>query len=629
MPFPTQSPNVSMTKEAMVADDDHTLCSDAGSIYSESNASTSSFVSYTAYDELPPFRLPKADSNKEVYEAWTIYLSRDYDEPISSSKFCGITSVKRFDNFMGSVSSISELYDQKELTEMYLKSLDKYKSTHKRSWPSRLVRGTATSYEDDIDARTRKLPNAVQSEIAHILGDREDASSNRFHNRAWTVVMMQEQLHRRFADAKPKVVDKRHKVRFWKNPGKNDPVEYFIIIRGREGRQIRDRQGQAEFKRFENPWHHADEAEMRKRTREEINRRREKRGKTFPPPSYRYTPPPPPPPPVFPYRGMDKAPGPYTRPHMGTPYYPTTSSLPGRPAGWPRPRAAPMPPMNFAPPVPHPSTYGPQPPPPPLSRPNAFAPNAGPYGRTYCGGTGTGKDKPFFPFGLPRPGTGPVARPACRPAYGGFRPANPMSGKFWVGPQGKVTHEPSTNKAPGRTVSVSSISEQSHKPPRSGRPAYAKSMDLCYSHETSENSSIQSWWSDDNDKNSDAGEGRLSEKSNRMPLPLNEPLEDYQRQLMELESHNKRRLMAARQEQEEKEGAAAWDKQASPEENEAESCDQVLKDGATVEGSDSSAEDVDANESERDRARLLADLTAPMICCSRSIPNPDDDEEDW
>ncbi|KAB5575407.1 hypothetical protein GE09DRAFT_592460 [Coniochaeta sp. 2T2.1] len=548
MPFPTQLPNVSMTKEAMVADDDHTLCSDAGSIYSESNASTSSFVSYTAYDELPPFRLPKADSGKEVYEAWTIYLSRDYNEPISSSKFCGITTVKRYDNFMGRVSSISELYDQKDLMEMYLKSLDKYKSTHKPSWPTRLVRGTATSYEDDIDARIRKLPNAVQSEISHILGDREDASSNRFHNRAWTVVMMQEQLHRRFADAKPKVVDKRHKVRFWKNPGKNDPVEYFVIIRGREGRQIRDRQGQAEFKRFENPWHYADEAEMRKRTREELNRRREKRGKIFPPPSYRYTPPPPPPPPpAFPYRRMDNAPGPYTRLHVGTPYYSTTAGHPGRPAGWPRPSAAPMPPMNFAPPVPHPSTYGP-PPPPPLPRPNASAPNAGPYDRTYYGGTA--KDQPFFPFGLPRPATGPVSRPACRPAHGGIRPANPMSGKFWVGPHGKVTHEPSTNKAPGRPVSSSSSSEQSDKPPRSGKPAYAETMDLCYNHETSESSSIWSCWSDDNDKTSDDGEGRVKEGSHMAPLPQNERLEDYQRQLMELESHNKRRLMIARQEQE-------------------------------------------------------------------------------
>ena len=42
----------------MIADDDHTLYSDAGSIYSKSNASTSSFLSYTANDELPPLYVP-------------------------------------------------------------------------------------------------------------------------------------------------------------------------------------------------------------------------------------------------------------------------------------------------------------------------------------------------------------------------------------------------------------------------------------------------------------------------------------------------------------------------------------------------------------------------------------------
>jgi hypothetical protein len=49
---PPLSPPV--TKQAMVSDDDYTLYSDSGSVYSRSNASNSSFVSYDAYDELPP-----------------------------------------------------------------------------------------------------------------------------------------------------------------------------------------------------------------------------------------------------------------------------------------------------------------------------------------------------------------------------------------------------------------------------------------------------------------------------------------------------------------------------------------------------------------------------------------------
>jgi len=38
----------------MGSDDDYTLYSDTGSIYSNSNASTSSFMPYRGYDKLPP-----------------------------------------------------------------------------------------------------------------------------------------------------------------------------------------------------------------------------------------------------------------------------------------------------------------------------------------------------------------------------------------------------------------------------------------------------------------------------------------------------------------------------------------------------------------------------------------------
>lgn len=37
-----------------MSDDDYTLYSDSGSVYSRSNASTRSFVSYNAHNELPP-----------------------------------------------------------------------------------------------------------------------------------------------------------------------------------------------------------------------------------------------------------------------------------------------------------------------------------------------------------------------------------------------------------------------------------------------------------------------------------------------------------------------------------------------------------------------------------------------
>ncbi|OIW30202.1 hypothetical protein CONLIGDRAFT_359284 [Coniochaeta ligniaria NRRL 30616] len=574
-------PSPQATKEALVSDDDFTLySSDTGSVYSRSNASTSSFVSYSAHDELPPFRLPKADGNKDVYEAWTVYLSSDYNEPISASRFCGIPTVKEYDSFQGSVSSISELYDQKDLMDMYLKSLDKYKSKHKRSWPSRLVRGTARSYEDDIDSRIRKLPNAVQSEICHLLGDREDASSNRFHNRAWTVVMMQEQLHRRFADANPKAIDKRHRVRFWKNPGKNEPTEYFVVIRGREGRRVTDQKGQTEFKRFENPWHLADAAEARRKTREHLDKLREKRAKTIFPPSYRFSPPPPPPPPpAFPHRGMYNAPGAYARPHIGMPYRPPPG-VPPAPRmtppgfhGYPQPPPVPAPPMSYPspPPVqcaqgancyggpncpslapaPPPPARGPplyvppphfQPPRPPLPGINTLGSFNGPYTRIYCGGPYNGMQEkcPAPPAPAPRPmPDGPIG-----PPYAGIRPGHHVPGMNW--PAGRVFSGtgPVMRIACGPGGSVSSIGEEPDKITRPGKEDDEESMHLCcFNDDASDTSSVRSWVS--GRQKTDAEKAVLDKgKENRKPQ------EDYAAQMNELIEQNKRRTEQAQQAQE-------------------------------------------------------------------------------
>lgn len=117
-------------------------------------------------------------------------------------------------------SSVSELQEQQDLLDMYLESLEEYKSKDKRSWPAQLVRGTAGTYGDDIDHGIHKLRNLVQAEIYRLVSAREDASRNRHHSRAWSFVMMQEKLPRRFADATPILIKKRHKARFWKNPAR-------------------------------------------------------------------------------------------------------------------------------------------------------------------------------------------------------------------------------------------------------------------------------------------------------------------------------------------------------------------------------------------------------------------------
>lgn len=290
-------------------------------------------------------------------------MSADYKAAVSARKVCGITVMEDLDSYQGMISTISELYEQKDLREMHFKALDKYQSKHKRNWPSRVVRGRGPSYEEDIDGRMRKLPDAVQSEISNLLADREDSSSNRFHNRAWTVVMMQEQLHRRFANVDPTVVPKRHKVRFWKNPGKNERSEYLIIIRGGERRRFTEEKGQSEFKRFENPWRKADEAEMWKKASEQRARRREriKDAAKAAPPSHWYRVPPGPPSPVF------------NPPKPG--FYPPPDSSYAVPPPPPPPRSWSYPP----PPAPTPPASYPTPPPVRCAQSTSHCPPRFPY----------------------------------------------------------------------------------------------------------------------------------------------------------------------------------------------------------------------------------------------------------
>lgn len=519
-----------------------------------------------------------------MYEAWTVYLSSDYDEPVSASKFCGITTVKEYDSFRGAVSSISELYDQKDLMDMYLKSLDKYKSKHKRAWPSRIIRGTPRSYENDIDSRIRKLPGAVQSEICHLLGDREDASSNRFHNRAWTVVLMQEQLHRRFADASPKVIDKRHKVRFWKNPGKNEPTEYFVIIRGREGRRVTDPRGQTEFKRFENPWQDADAAEARRKTREhfdKVDKLLEKRAKRIPPPLYRYSPPtPPPPPPRLPNRGMYHAPGAYTRPHLGMPSYappcvppaprvanPVSNDythlppVPNPPMSYPPPPSWRCPPeMNMygvptrsvqPPPAPRPPMYAPpshlrQPQPPNHPGTNTFLPGSGAYTKIFCGGPYNGMQETIPAPHAPAPP--PPPPPATRPIPGG--PARyPYPGFPFGRPcPGGMVNSFALRTAYSGAASVTSLGEYSDKASASGKEADEDDMHLCGNDDASETCSVQSWEFDRRKSGAEEAVGEKGKEGGRKPEEDAEHAakqEKLQQLMNKLIEDNKRRIQLA------------------------------------------------------------------------------------
>lgn len=529
-----------------------------------------------------------------MYEAWTVYLAGDYDEPRFTKKFCGMTTIRGYDSYPGVVSSISELYDQKELMDMHIKSLETYKSKHKRSWTSRLVRSGTPSYEDDIDGRIRKLPNHVQSEICRLLSDREEASSNRYHNRPWTVVMMQEQLHRRFADANPKVIDKRHKVRFWKNPGKHDRSEYFVIIRGREGERIADPKGQCEFKRFENPWQHVDDAETRRKTRERYAKLNEKRGRTMHPPSYRYSPSPPPPSPppprqTFPGRSMYAAPGAYSRPHIGMPSGPRIPPPPPDPTSYYRsyqypPPPAPTPPVSCPPPPPvqyargiadcfrgpkypvsapdrptssYPSTdagppaprastmYAPpsHPHPPPRPGTQTFGSYSSPYTTIHCGGPYNASQDKYYPPATPPPPPAPGASAPLPPPsfplypYATPRPGNRVPAVNWPARVISISEpNPVSGTAYGSVGSL--MVGESHGLDESEDEYYVNGMDLCGDADGA--ASVRSRLSAGRETVSDEEKGKGEVKEEEDPERTAQQ-EELRRQMGELIEANKRR----------------------------------------------------------------------------------------
>ncbi|KAJ9134362.1 hypothetical protein NKR23_g10205 [Pleurostoma richardsiae] len=223
-----------------------------------------SFDSFTVEEQLPSYRVPRDQGAKQpVYEAWILRYTGDSKEVVNGTKICGIEAFEFYDKISGFVSTRAEPFDQAELRDMHVAAINKYQASHKRSLPSRLVRGRAISYEQDVDARVRKLPATIQKELNDLLGDREVASGNRLRRRDWTVAMMREQLHYRFGSAAFEEV-KRHKVRFWKNPAKDQPIEYLFILRGAEGAVAKDAtKGIRTARRFGNPWKNVDEEERR------------------------------------------------------------------------------------------------------------------------------------------------------------------------------------------------------------------------------------------------------------------------------------------------------------------------------------------------------------------------------
>lgn len=210
-------------------------------------------------------RVPHSQGVSEpVYEAWTLYLS-DTQDYVEKTSFCGLRVTRRFPENQPFVSCTNQPYSQDELSGMTTDAVRDYVKNHKRCLPSRLIRGRRASYEDHLDERILKLPRAVQSELNALLGDREDASSNRFHRRDWTVVVMQEEYHFRFAKAECDQVTKTR--RFWNKKEAKRPKQYFFVIRGGEGRVATDDKGIHRARRNGNPWRRVDATERRQKDR--------------------------------------------------------------------------------------------------------------------------------------------------------------------------------------------------------------------------------------------------------------------------------------------------------------------------------------------------------------------------
>lgn len=253
--------------------DGYTLPGDSMDDDARSIASASSYESYDSVcprERLPSYRVPRGQGTSQpVYEAWVLCMSHETDHDITKITSCGFDLVSAHDEEKPFVVSRTEPYEQQELSDMTLASVNSYNAANKRGFTARLLCGKPKTYEQALDGRIRKLPVSLQSNLNGLLRNREEASSNRFHRREWTVVMMREQYRYRFASAAPEPVKKKG---FWR--GKDSRrVEYLFVIRGAEGRVATDDKGMYQPREFGNPWKRVDEEEFYLRERSKDIRR--------------------------------------------------------------------------------------------------------------------------------------------------------------------------------------------------------------------------------------------------------------------------------------------------------------------------------------------------------------------
>lgn len=240
--------------------------------------------------------LGRDDQARSAYEAWNITYFPDRRVPVDSRKVLGLR-MQRYHDVKGSATVRPLPSAQSDLATIHLRAVEDFRSKQKRCWLARAVRGEGKTYEQHLDEKCRKLPAEVRAAVSELLFDRGRASSTRYRTRTWTVVSLHEQLpHHRFAQVESTEV-KRHKVRVWKNLVAEEPLLYKLVILGSETEASPDINT---FAPFSNPWRIADNAERRRRSREQRRQRdalrhktgegaslRQPRGRSVSPPSYR------------------------------------------------------------------------------------------------------------------------------------------------------------------------------------------------------------------------------------------------------------------------------------------------------------------------------------------------------
>ncbi|KAH8755713.1 hypothetical protein F5883DRAFT_570603 [Diaporthe sp. PMI_573] len=276
--------------------DEYTLPGDDADDDARSIASASSYESYDSFcprERLPSYRVPKAQGTSQpVYEAWVLCMSHDTDHEVTRLTSCGVDILSSYDEERPFVVTRTETYGQQQLSDMTLASVNSYHAANKRGFAARLFRGKPKTYEQNLDERLGKLSMSLQSELNGLLRNREEATSNRFRRRDWTVVMMREQYRYRFANATPEQVKKKGLFK-----GKDSRrVEYLFVIKGAEGRVAADDKGMHQPREFGNPWKVVDEEEKRLREHSKQIKRHGKnylRDEWFPQPRRRSLSPPP------------------------------------------------------------------------------------------------------------------------------------------------------------------------------------------------------------------------------------------------------------------------------------------------------------------------------------------------